>query len=155
MQATVSPLPLEAELEQVDKYEFSLHYPGHPYGPVMVDEPPPIGGDRGPSPTQALAAAVGHCLSSTLYNSLARAHVPAKPLRTTVRAEVGRNAKGRLRVLRLEVAIETEPLHEEDRERFDHAVAIFEDYCTVSGAIREGIRIESGVRPPATPPVSG
>ncbi|MGH9046337.1 MAG: OsmC family protein, partial [Acidimicrobiales bacterium] len=59
---------LDAELEQIEKYEFSLRYPDHPYGPMMVDEPPPAGADRGPSPTQALAAAVGHCMSSTLYN---------------------------------------------------------------------------------------
>ncbi|MGI0132281.1 MAG: OsmC family protein [Thermoplasmata archaeon] len=149
-----SPAPapeVQTELSQIEKYEFSIRYPGHRYGSWVVDEPPPVGGDQGPNPVQALAAAVGHCMSSTLYNILERAHVASHPIRTTVRAEVGPNAKGRRRVLRIDLSIETSPVDEKDRERFDHCVAIFEDFCTVSGAVREGIKIKSDVHPPSPP----
>jgi len=36
---------------------------------------------------------------------------------------------------------------EADRSRFDHCVEIFQDFCTVSGAVREGLRIDGRVGP--------
>lgn len=134
------------ELEQVEKYRFTVSFAEAPFGVLTVDEPPPIGSDGGPNPVQALAMAVGHCMSSTLVNTLERARVPATPLRTTVRATVGVNDRGRLRVRRLAVEIETHPVDSADRGRFDRCVEIFADFCTVSGAVREGIPIEHHVR---------
>ncbi len=138
---------VQVELEQVERYEYTGTFPGTPFPAVRVDEPAPMGQDRGPNPTRALALAVGHCMSSTLVNTLERAHVPAEPIRTRVSVEVGRNARGRLRVLALGVKIETAPLRPEDRDRFEHCVAIFEEFCTVSGAVREGIRVTAAVGP--------
>jgi uncharacterized OsmC-like protein len=138
-----------AEAQQADRYEFVVRFPSTQFPKVMVDEPPPVGQDRGPSPVRVLAASVAHCMGSTLYSTLQRAHVEVTPITTAVRVEVGRNPKGRQRVLSMEVTIEVRPLREEDRERFDRSVAVFEDYCTVSGAVREGIRLSSSVRPPA------
>jgi organic hydroperoxide reductase OsmC/OhrA len=135
------------ELEQVEKYEFTVAFADAPFPGLTVDEPPPTGGDRGPNPVQALAMAIGHCMSSTLVNTLERAHVRATPLRTTVRATVGVNEKGRRRVQHLSVEIATRPIDETDRSRFDHCVEIFADFCTVSGAVRTGIPIDSTVRP--------
>jgi uncharacterized OsmC-like protein len=134
------------ELEQVENYEFSVSFADAPFPGPHVDEPPPVGSDRGPNPVQSLAMAVGHCMSSTLVNTLARAHVRTSPIHTTVRATVGANERGRTRVLRLNVEITTRPLDEADRARFDQCVEIFPDYCTVSGAVREGISIEHRVR---------
>ena len=37
-----------------------------------------------------------------------------------------------------------------DRTRFDRCVEVFQDYCTVSGAVREGIEIRTTVVPPDT-----
>lgn len=135
------------ELDQVEKYVFTVVFADAPFPSLTVDEPPPVGGDRGPNPVQVLAMAVGHCMSSTLVNTLERAHVRATPLRTTVRATVGTNEKGRRRVRRLRVDIATQPVDEADRSRFDHCVEIFPDFCTVSGAVREGIPIDHTVGP--------
>jgi len=135
------------ELEQVQKYQFAVAFAGAPFPAITVDEPPPTGEDRGPNPVQALAMAVGHCMSSTLVSTLERAHVRVTPLRTTVRATVGVNDAGRRRVRRLEVAIVTRPLDEAERSRFDRCVEIFPEFCTVSGAVREGIPIDHRVSP--------
>jgi organic hydroperoxide reductase OsmC/OhrA len=91
--------------------------------------------------------AVGHCMSSTLVNTLERAHVRATPIHTNVRATVGVNDQGRRRVQHLQVEIATRPVDEADRVRFDHCVEIFADFCTVSGAVRAGIPIDHAVRP--------
>jgi len=135
------------ELGQVEKYQFTVVFADAPFPGLTVDEPPPTGGDGGPNPVQSLAMAVGHCMSSTLVNTLERAHVRVTPLQTTVRATVGVNEKGRRRVRRLAVQIVTQPVDEADRSRFDHCVEIFADFCTVSGAIREGIAIDPRVGP--------
>jgi organic hydroperoxide reductase OsmC/OhrA len=136
-----------AELAQVERYRFEARYPGQPFGPITLDEPEPTGGGVGPGPIQVLATAVGHCLSSTLLNTLERARVPCGPINTVVEVEVGRNDRGRLRVRRLSVGVRASPVHPEDRERFDHCVSVFEDFCTVSGAVREGIQIVTHVAP--------
>jgi uncharacterized OsmC-like protein len=135
------------ELEQVEEYQFRVVFAEAPFPALTVDEPPPAGNDRGPNPVQSLAMAVGHCMSSTLVNTLARAHVKVTPMKTTVRATVGVNEAGRRRVRRLSVDIAVRPVDEADRSRFDHCVEIFADFCTVSGAVREGIGIDHRVTP--------
>jgi uncharacterized OsmC-like protein len=135
------------ELEQVEKYRFTVQFAEAPFPGVTVDEPPPVGNDAGPNPVQSLAMAVGHCMSSTFVNTLERAHVAVAPMHTTVSATVGVNERGRRRVRELHVTIRTHPLDEADRARFDHCVEIFPEYCTVSGAVREGIKIDSQVGP--------
>jgi len=135
------------ELAQVEKYRFTIEFAEAPFPGLTLDEPPPAGGDAGPNPVQSLAMAVGHCMSSTLVNTLGRAHVAVAPIRTTVTATIGTNERGRRRVRELHVEIRTQPLKEADRAAFDHCVEIFQDYCTVSGAVREGVTIDSRVAP--------
>ena len=133
------------ELAQVEKYQFAVTFADAPFPGLTVDEAPPVGADRGPNPVQALAMAVGHCMSSTLVNTLERARVRVTPLRTIVTATVGVNEHGRRRVRHLKVEITTRPMDETDRARFEQCVRIFPEYCTVSGAVREGIPIDHSV----------
>jgi uncharacterized OsmC-like protein len=137
----------ETELEQVENYQFTVKFVDAPFPSITVDEPAPTGKDRGPNPVQSLAMAVGHCMSSTLFNTLERAHVRVTPLRTNVRATIGVNDAGRRRVRRLQVEITTRPVDEDDQSRFDRCVEIFADFCTVSGAVREGVVIDHRVGP--------
>jgi uncharacterized OsmC-like protein len=137
-----------ADLAQVEKYRFTIEFAQAPFPGLTLDEPPPVGHDAGPNPVQSLVMAVGHCMSSTLVNTLERARVPVTAIRTTVTATIGTNARGRRRVRELHVEIHTQPRDEADRSRFDQCVEIFADYCTVSGAVREGVKIDSRVLPP-------
>jgi len=145
----MSDLRKTVELTQLAKYRFEAHYPDPPGGPLVLDEPSPTGGGAGLNPVQTLATAIGHCMSSTLVSTLERAHVEVAPIRTVVELEVGRNDRERLRVRRISVQILTAPLHAEDQGRIDRCVSIFEDFCTVTGSVREGIAVESRVAPSA------
>jgi|HubBroStandDraft_1064217.scaffolds.fasta_scaffold01452_12 uncharacterized OsmC-like protein len=136
------------DLTQVEKYRFTIEFADAPFPGTTLDEPPPVGGDAGPNPVQSLAQAVGHCMSSTLVNTLGRARIAVTPLKTTVTATVGTNERGRRRVRELHVEIHTQPVNEADRPQFDRCVEIFADYCTVSGAVREGVAIDQKVTPP-------
>jgi uncharacterized OsmC-like protein len=142
------PDPADSELTQVERFEFEATFPGAAYGPLTVDEAAPIGHDHGPNPVRTLALSVGHCMSSTLVSTCERAHVPILPVRTVVRATVGRNEKGRLRVQLLEVNLTTAPRDAADADRFAHCVEIFPDFCTVSGAVRQGVTIAHRVVAP-------
>jgi organic hydroperoxide reductase OsmC/OhrA len=137
----------ETQLEQVENYQFTVRFVDAPFPALTVDEPTPKGMDRGSNPVQALAMAVGHCMSSTLVSTLERAHVRVTPIHTKVRASIGVNEKGRRRVRGLRVEISTRPVDESDRGRFDRCVEIFPGFCTVSGAVREGIAIDHRVGP--------
>ncbi len=132
-------------LHQDADFRYRVRFEGRTYGPWTVDEPPPLGGGAGPAPRDVLAVAVGHCMSTTLYDCLRRARIPVRAIETTVANEVGRNAAGRQRVVRLRVAIRADPVDEADRPRMDRCISVFEEYCTVSGAVRAGIPIDTSV----------
>jgi uncharacterized OsmC-like protein len=130
------------ELVEVENFKFEARFEGSDSGPILVDEPLPVGTGAGPSPPQVLALAVGQCMSSTLVSCFERAHVQVRKVTTRVRPVMGRNPKGRLRVTSLQVEIEAIPVTEEDRPQMERCIAIFEDLCPVSGAVREGARID-------------
>jgi len=133
---------VKVELREDDGFRFSASFPGAAWGPLTLDEPAPMGTGAGPSPTQTLAAAVGHCLSVTLLDCLKRAKIPVRSIATSVVAHRGRNAEGRLRVLRFTAAIHAEPVDSADRPRMDRCISVFEQYCTVSASVRQGIPMD-------------
>ena len=63
-----------------------------------------------------------------------------EPIQCTVTAEVGRNADNRLRVLnmtaRIQMGVAASAL-----EQVDHVLAQFEEFCTVTQSVRQGIPI--------------
>ncbi len=144
---------VEVRVDQEDRYRFRVSYPGTSLPSSVADEGPPLGTGAGPDPALVLASAVAHCLSSTLFNTMERSHIGITPIRTSVTVRFGRNAKGRKRVATLEAQIECAPLDEADRERFQRGAGLFEDYCTVTGSVREGVEVRTTVHPPtATSP---
>jgi organic hydroperoxide reductase OsmC/OhrA len=132
------------EIEQVDEYEFKVRFDKEQYAELKMDEPPPLGKDAAPSPSKMLAAAVGDCLSASLLFCLRKARVPVGPIKTRVHATVDRNERGRLRIQRLEVEIDPN-IPEEAREQARRCIALFEDFCTVTQSVREGIDIQARV----------
>lgn len=127
-------------LTQSQDYRFDVEFGGEV--PVLrTDEPAPLGTGTGPSPVQLLAAAVGNCLSDSLLFALRKFRQQPEPLRTEVLAEVGRNADGRLRVLKM-----TATLHlgvpAASLEHLDRVLGSFESYCTVTQSVGQGIPVE-------------
>ncbi len=49
-----------------ERYKFLVDF-GEGIPPGMVDEPPPLGGNEGGTPTMQLAAAVASCLSARVF----------------------------------------------------------------------------------------
>ena len=137
-------------LTQEKDYRFQIAFDdGVPE--LTVDEPPPLGSATGPSPVQLLTAAVGSCLSDSLLFALRKFKQNPEPMRCEVQADVGRNPEGRMRVLRMK-AVLTLGVAADQLEHLQRALDQFEEFCTVTQSVRQGIPVAvevydaSGVR---------
>src|SRR5574341_1830573 len=143
----------EITIERRKGYRFLVDFHQKGVEPLLVDEPPPIGEGHGPGASKLLAAAVGNCLSASALFCLEKARIEVRGMRTTVRTTKARNEHGRLRIGRIEVKIEPE-VAEDDIPRMQRCLELFEDYCTVTASVREGIQVDVEVSPVALPAVA-
>ena len=130
---------ITVELRQRSNYQFDIEFnEGIPQ--LMSDEPAPLGEGKGPSPVQMLAASVGNCLSDSLFFALAKFKQKPEPIHTTVNAMVGRNAEGRMRILHIEAKIHL-GVEASKLEHLDRALEQFQEFCTVTQIVGQGIPI--------------
>ena len=123
-------------------YQFLVDFaPG--MAQLMADEPPPLGEAAGPSPSHILLAAVANCLTASLTFALQKFKQDPGALSATATATMGRNEDNRLRIQHVDVDIRL-GVAGADLAHLDRALAQFEEFCTVSMSVRQGIDI--GVR---------
>jgi uncharacterized OsmC-like protein len=127
-------------------YEFVVRFEQDGIPELTVDELPPLGRGAGPNPTALLAAAVGSCLGASLLFCLQKSRVAVGGMTTEVHGTIERNDKGRLRVTRIEVRLAPE-LEDADGARVMRCVDLFEDFCTVTQSVRQGIEVDVVVAP--------
>jgi uncharacterized OsmC-like protein len=128
------------KLRLLEGYRFRVKFDGENIPDLMVDETEPVGMGAGPNPTRLLAAAVGHCTSSSLVYCLHKARIRIRDLETIVKTSVAKNEEGRWRVSSIDVQLRLE-VNEEDKMKVPTCLKIFEDYCTVTQSIRKGVPV--------------
>jgi organic hydroperoxide reductase OsmC/OhrA len=133
-------------MSQWQNFQFLIDFNQDGVTDLLTDEEPPLGQGKGPDPTALLAAAVGNCLSSSLLFCLRKARIQTSGLNCVVEAETTRNEKGRLRVGQLRVRIEP-ALSAADADRISQCSQLFEDFCTVTNSVRNGIDVRVEVAP--------
>jgi len=112
---------------------------------MLADEPEPLGQGSGPAPNHMLLAAVANCLSASLVFALQKFKQDPGQLKATATPEMGRNADKRLRIVGINVMLKLgRPAAE--LEHLDRVLAQFEEFCTVSMSVRQGIAIEVQVQ---------
>lgn len=129
-----------------DGYEFAVDFqqPGVPE--LVVDEHPPIGAGRGPSPARMLATAVGHCLASSFLFCVRKTRLEIRAFAVRVEGTMVRNERGRLRIGELRVRLAPE-VRAADRERIGRCLELFEDFCIVIQSVRGGLKVDVEVVP--------
>ena len=127
-------------LDQVSDYQFSVRFHKEGLADLTLDEGPPLGDYAGPSPTMLLASAIGGCLSSSLLFCLKKQRIDIK-LGVQVKVQTVRTGNKRLRLGKIEVHM-TPELAAEDKDRAARCAELFEDFCTVTQSIRQGIPVE-------------
>lgn len=130
---------IRVDLSQRTDYLFDIKFAdGMPV--LTSDEPAPLGTGLGPSPLQLLCAAVGNCLSDSLLFAFRKFRQIPEPIQCAVTAEVGRNEDKRLRVLRMNAQIRM-GVPASTLSQLDHVLGQFEEFCTVTQSVRQGIPI--------------
>jgi hypothetical protein len=70
---------ITVELRQISKFQFIIEF-DEAIPKILTDEPSPLGEGKGPSPVQLLAAAVGNCLSDSLFYAFLKFNTSSHPL---------------------------------------------------------------------------
>lgn len=126
-------------LIQRQGYQFEHHFaPG--LAVLLSDEPPPAGTGLGPDPVELLCSAVGNCLSASIWFAFQKYKDDPSPLRTEVKATVGRNERNRNRVQGLAVDLHLgKPA--DALGHLQRVLDTFEDFCTVTQSVASGIPV--------------
>lgn len=123
------------------QYRFAATFPATPSVPAIgLDEPPPLGEGQGPNAAALLGAAVGNCLGASLVFCLRKARVDVAGLAVDVAVSIDRNDRGRMRISGIDVAL-SPSVAEGHRGGLDRCEGLFEDFCTVTASVRQGIPI--------------
>lgn len=69
-----------------------------------------------------------------------KARIKVNDLKTMVVANKARNQEGQLRVANIEVKVQLS-VNEEDKTRVQRCLDIFENYCTVTQSVMQGIKV--------------
>lgn len=128
------------EMEQLEGYQFKVTFDLEKVEDLLVDEPPPLGEGAGPNPSRMLTVAAANCLSASLLYCVTKNEPPAGSLKTTATCTLGRNDKGKLRILRIDARLEVNGEIEE-AARMKRCLALFEDFCVVTASLREGFEV--------------
>ena len=118
---------------------------GVPGAPTMViDEPEPLGENRGPSPGRVLAAALASCLGASLLFCLKKSRIDVQGLHTRASVALTRNEKGKLRVGTITVLLSpVVPL--DQQPRMARCLEVFEDFCVVTASVRPAVTVNVSV----------
>ncbi len=125
-------------------YQFLVDF-GDGLPQLLADEPAPMGTGTGPAPNQMLLSAVANCLSASLLFALQKFKQDPGKLVARATAQMGRNAANRLRIQGITVEL-TLGKPAAEIERLDRVLAQFEEFCTVSMSVQQGIALSIQVR---------
>ncbi|MES9903854.1 MAG: OsmC family protein [Sedimenticola sp.] len=128
------------EMEQLEGYRFNVAFDLDGVDNLIVDEPAPLGAGSGPNPSRLLTVAAANCLSASLLFCISKNDPPAGSVKTSAVCSIGRNDKGRMRILRIDVKLSING-ELEKTVRSKRCLELFEDFCVVTASLREGFDV--------------
>ena len=135
---------ISVTMEHIKDFQFKVTF-NDKLNSLAMDEPPPLGSDKGPNATNVLSAAIANCLTASLLFCLTKTRVKPISLTTTVTTHTSRDEKKRIRIDGSHVSIAL-GLADEDQNRLSRCIDLFEDYCIVTQSVRRGIDVTVDVR---------
>ena len=99
----------------------------------------------GPNPSRMLGLALLGCLSASFIFCLKKKNLTLDDLNAVAELTIARNEKGFWRVMKVDVDINIRISDPVTRKRADQCKKMFEQYCIVTQAVREGIDIKVNV----------
>lgn len=95
----------------------------------------------GPNPSRMLGMAILGCLSASFIFCLKKREFNLDDLKAEAEVTIARNEKGFWRVKKIDVDINAKIDDPDTRKRADQCKKMFEQYCIVTQAVREGIDV--------------
>ena len=134
-------LHFSVELESRDGYEFVTRFDQPEGAELVLDEPPPLGGGRGPNAARLIAAAVANCLSASLLFCLhGKFRQDPGTIRAMATGTLARGDRGRYRIAAIDVVISL-GAQKASIAHLDRCLEQFEDFCIVTESVRHGIPV--------------
>ncbi len=99
----------------------------------------------GPNPSRMLGMAILGCLSASFIFCLKKRELSLDELKAEAEVIIARNQKGFWRVKTINVNIDTVITDPNARKRADQCKKMFEQYCVVTQAVRDGIDVNVDV----------
>ncbi|MBS3816557.1 MAG: OsmC family protein [Candidatus Thermoplasmatota archaeon] len=132
------------EIERIEDYRFKVDFDKESMGEIITDETEEVGGhEEGPNPGRLLAASTLNCLMASLTFCLKKKRVDLGDLEGKIEGTIQR-VDGRLRITQLNAEIRPE-VDDDDKEKLEKCIEMFEDYCIVTQSIRNGIEVNVDV----------
>ena len=138
----------KVKLELLGGYRFKISFQDAEKTSFIMDEPPPLGELRGPNAARVLAASVLNCLSASLIYCLGKSKIAVRSMNGEAEPIVSRNKEGYWRVARINVSLYPEIEGNPDQTRLARCLDVFENYCVVTGAVRNGLEVDVKVNTP-------
>lgn len=135
----------QVKVKRLSGYKFQVSFPGTSAKGFIMDEPEPLGGLEGPNASKVLAAAVANCLSASLLFCLQKSKIEVEDVEADAEPTSQRNEEGYWRLKKVDISITAKLKQPADKNRVDRCLGLFEKYCVVSGAVREGIAVNVAV----------
>jgi len=135
----------KVEVKLVKDFVFKAVYPGTQGVELTMDERPPLGSLKGPNASRVLASAIANCLSASLLFCFRKSRLEVEGMEAEAEPTVLRNEEGYWRVGKVDVRIRARLRDGSDREKVRRCIEIFEKYCVVTEAVRNGIPVSVGV----------
>ena len=114
---------------------------------MLLDEPQPLGGNRGPNAPALLGAAVGDCLAASLTFCLRKTRATIDGMTARATTHVSRNEVGKFRISGIDVEL-TPDIAIGDAPKLDRCDRLFEEFCIVTESVRHGIPVNVTVKQP-------
>lgn len=133
----------KVKINRTESMSFKVDFGGEGLEDYFIDEDHTNEGEMiGPNGTRLLASAVLGCLASSFIFCLKKKNLNVDDLEAEAVVTVARNEKGFLRIKKIDVNIRSKINNQEARKRADMCKKMFEQYCTVTQSVREGINVE-------------
>ncbi|UCC93840.1 MAG: OsmC family protein [Thermoplasmata archaeon] len=130
------------DMEWVEHMGFIVKWDFYESPDLFMDEPPSMGGSgKGPNAARMIVAGVANCLSASLTFCLGKSRANVEAMRIRCHGVLERNERGRLRLVHIAIQPLVE-LPEEDIPKLERCLGIFEDFCIVTEAVRQGIPVD-------------
>ncbi len=130
-------------IKRLQDFEFIVRFPQGDTE-LHLDEPAPLGHDRGPNAARLLTAAVANCLSASLVFCLQKSRHPVADLDAVATTTLKQNQRGRWRVADIAVELHL-GLKNGSIQAAQHCIGLFEDFCIVTESVRQGIPVSVAV----------